>query len=120
VKGSGLSLVDIEVSGATTAAIFFERDSRADLIGSDVHDNPGLALALLPGATPRITHSVFSRNGTSQNTPAAFTVEKGAVPIFQRNVFLGVTADVFAMLDDQARLRLERENWFVAHGSRRP
>ena len=120
VRGTGLSLVDIEVSGATGAAIVFERDSSADLIGGEVHDNPGAALTIQAGATPRITHTSFSRNGTSQNTTAAFTVEKGAVPIFERNVFLGITADVFAMLDDQARLRLERDNWFVPHGSRRP
>jgi serine/threonine protein phosphatase PrpC len=120
VEGSGLSLVDVEVAGAATAAISFARHSSADLIGADIHDNPGQALAMLAGATPRITHSVFSRNGTSQNTPAAFSVEKGAVPVFQRNTFLGDSADIFAMLDDQVRLKLEHENWFVAHGSRRP
>jgi PPM family protein phosphatase len=120
VEGSGLSLVDIEISGATAAGVSFARDSSADLIGSDIHDNPGLALAIQAGATPRITHSVFSRNGTAQNTPAAFTVEKGAVPLFQRNVFLGLTSDIFSMLDTQAKLTLEQDNWFVAHGARRP
>jgi serine/threonine protein phosphatase PrpC len=120
VEGSGLSLVDLDVSGAAAAAVSFASQSSADLIGSDIHDNPGQALKILAGATPRITHSVFSRNGTSQNTPTAFSVEKGAVPVLQRNTFLGVTADVFAMLDDQVRLTLEHENWFVAHGSRRP
>jgi hypothetical protein len=120
VEGSGLSLIDLEVSGAAAAAVWFASHSSADLIGSDIHDNPGQALNILAGATPRITHSVFSRNGTSQNTPAAFSVEKGAVPVLQRNTFLGVGADAFAMLDDQARLTLEHENWFVTHGSRRP
>jgi serine/threonine protein phosphatase PrpC len=120
VEGSGLSLVDLEVSGAAAAAVSFGRSSSADLIGADIHDNPGQALAILAGATPRITHSVFSRNGTSQNTPAAFSVEKSAVPVFQRNTFLGDNADIFAMLDDQVRRKLEHENWFVAHGSRRP
>jgi serine/threonine protein phosphatase PrpC len=120
VSGSGLSLVDLEISGATSAAVSFAHNGSADLVGVDIHDNPGQALAMLAGATPRVTHSVFGRNGTSQNTPAAFTVEKGAVPLFQRNVFLGVTADVFSMLDEPTRTRLEHENWFVAHGSRRP
>jgi hypothetical protein len=117
VDGSGLSLVDLEVSGAATTAVSFARNSSADLIGVDIHDNPGQALAMLAGATPRITHSVFSRNGTSQNTPAAFAVEKGAVPLFQRNVFHGVTADVFSMLDHQTRLTLEHGNWFIGHGA---
>ena len=51
VAGTGLSLVDIEVSGAATAAISFARESTATLVGSDIHDNPGAALAILTGAT---------------------------------------------------------------------
>jgi len=120
VVGSGLSLVDLELSGAASAAISFAPNSSANIVGADIHDNPGQALMLRAGAAPRVTHSVFQRNGTAQNTPGAFTVEKGAVPIFERNVFHGVSADVFSMLDDQSRLKLERANWFVAHGPRRP
>jgi hypothetical protein len=61
---------------------------------------------------------VFGRNGMSQHTPAAFRIDKDAVPILQRNVFLGVRRDVFAILDDATRLRLESENWFLSHGGR--
>jgi len=117
VTGSGHSLVDVEVSGATTAAIAFARDSSATLVGSDIHDNPGAALAIQAGATPRITHNVFSRNGLSQHTPATFTIEPGAVPFFQRNVFLGVRPHVFDVLDEAARVRVLSENWFLSPGS---
>ena len=120
VAGSGLSLVDIDVSGATTAAISFARDATADLVGSDIHDNPGSALAMLAGASPRITHSVFSRNGTSQNTAATFTVEMGAMPVFQQNVFVGLRPDVRAALDQATHGNLEQANWFVAPGSPLP
>jgi PPM family protein phosphatase len=112
VSGSGLSLVDIDVSGAATAAISFAREASATLVGSEIHDNPGAALAIASAASPRITHSMFSRNGTSQRTPATFAIEKGAMPLFERNVFVGVRPDVFSMLDQASRLALTRDNWF--------
>jgi len=112
VSGSGLSLVDIEVSGAATAAISFARDAKATLVGSDIHDNPGAAIAVAPGASPRIAHSTFGRNGTSPRTAAPFTIETGAAPLFERNVFIGVRPDVFATLDQTSRFSLTRDNWF--------
>jgi PPM family protein phosphatase len=120
VDGSGPSLVDIEVSGAATAALSFARDSTATLVGSDIHDNPGAALAIHAGAAPRITHNVFSRNGLSQHAPATFVIESGATPLFQKNVFLGVRAGVFATLDDTARFRMQSQNWFLSAGAPAP
>ena len=119
VEGSGISIVNVEVSGASTAAISFARDSAGELMSSDIHDNPGAALAISTGARSRITHNVFTRNGLSQNTPAAFTVEHGAVPVLQQNVFLGLRPEAFAT-DPAERLRLEHDNWFIAHGTSRP
>ena len=113
VAYSGLSLVDIEVSGATTAAISFAGAAPARLVGSEIHDNPGTALAIAAGAAPVITQNVFRRNGMSQHTPATFTMERGAAPIFERNVFLGVRPDVFTAFDEPARAKLKTENWFL-------
>jgi len=113
VSGPGVSLVDVEVSGAAKAAISFARDSAAALIGSDIHDNPGAALTIAAGAAPRITHNVFSRNGSSQHTPATFVIEDGAAPLFQQNVFAGIRPDAFAKANEAIRLKLEPDNWFV-------
>ena len=85
-------------------------------MSSDIHDNPGAALAISTGARPRITHNVFNRNGLSPNTPAAITVEQGAVPILQQNVFLGMYPSMFTSLDLEARLRLAHDNWFKGVG----
>ena len=120
IEGSGLSIINVEVSGAATAAVSFARESSAELMSSDIRDNPGVALAIQAGARPRITHNVFNRNGLSQNTPAAFTVEQGAVPFLQQNVFVGMRPDVFTGLDSESRLRLEHDNWFVAGRTGRP
>jgi len=111
-SGTDLSLIDIEISGAATAAISFAKDSTATLVGSEIHDNPGAALAIAPGASPRVTHSLFGRNGMSPRTPATFGIDKGARPLFERNVFVGVHPDVFATLDQPTRLALMRDNWF--------
>jgi serine/threonine protein phosphatase PrpC len=123
VAGTGVSLVDVEVSGAADAAIAFEGESGATMVGSDIHDNPGVALQIRAGAAPRITHSVFSRNGLSPRAPGSFTIERGASAAFHKNVFVGVRPDVFASADDETRRRLTAENWFVpqpARSSQRP
>ncbi|HKE84261.1 MAG TPA: protein phosphatase 2C domain-containing protein [Vicinamibacterales bacterium] len=112
VAGSEVSLVDVEVSGAATAAISFAHDASASLVGGEIHDNPGAALAIAAGASARITHSVFSRNGLSQHTPATFAIDKSAAPLFQRNVFVGIRPEAFAMMSDATRLAVTRDNWF--------
>ena len=113
VADSNLSLVDVEVWGATTAAISFAGATTARLVGSEIHDNPGTALAVGAGAAPVITQNVFRRNGMSQRTSGTFTIEKGATPLFQRNVFLGVGPEVFTALDEPGRAKLKSENWFL-------
>jgi serine/threonine protein phosphatase PrpC len=113
VADSNVSLVDVEVSGATTAAISFAGATIARLVGSEIHDNPGTALAIGGGAAPVITQNVFRRNGMSQRTSGTFTIEKGAAPLFQRNVFLGMGPEVFMAFDERARATLKSENWFL-------
>jgi serine/threonine protein phosphatase PrpC len=113
VVDSAVSLVDVEVSGATTAAISFSGSTGARLVGSEIHDNPGTALAIGAGATPVVTQNVFRRNGMSHHTSGTFTIERGAAPLFQRNIFVGVGPDVFTAFDQVARAKLKSENWFL-------
>jgi serine/threonine protein phosphatase PrpC len=120
VASSGLSIMDVEVSGATKAGVSFAGPTSATLVGSEIHDNPGAALSILAGATPRITQNVFSRNGLSQHAPGTFIVQAGAAPFFQRNVFVGISAEVFAAFDETARARVKSENWFISAGNVSP
>lgn len=112
VTASALSIVDVEIIGATTAGIYFAHGGAPSLVGSEIHDNPGSAIVIRAGATPRITHNVFSRNGMSQQAPASFIIENGAGPLFSRNVFIGLTPDAFA-LNEAARAAFKSENWFL-------
>ena len=112
VKSAQVSIVDVEITGALIVAIDLDEMAGGGVTGSDIHDNPGPALAIRAGASPRIAHNVFARNGLSERAPASILVEDGAEPSIVGNVFHGVTPKVFLPLGDAARLSLMRENWF--------
>jgi hypothetical protein len=84
-------------------------------VASEIHDNPGAALTIGPGASPRIAHNTFLRNGSGAQSSKPLIIERGAVPRFQRNVFHGVRVDALGTLDDAARLALMRDNWFLGN-----
>jgi hypothetical protein len=112
VKGSDLSIVDVEVTGAVHVAIAINDMSHASVLASDLHDNPGVALAIR-SASPRIAHNVFARNGMSERVQGSLIIDEGALPQFSGNVFQGVSQDAFGHLSDDARAALARENWFL-------
>jgi len=112
VKGSNLLIVDVEISGAATVAIDLNQMAAGGVIGSDIHDNPGPALAIRSGASPRIAHNVFARNGLSERARASLVIEDEAEPSIVGNVFQGVTPKVFQSLGEAARLSVTRDNWF--------
>src|SRR5207344_1910802 len=95
VKGAGVSIVDVEITGALTVAIDLSQTAGGGVSGSDIHDNPGPALAIRSGASPRISHNVFARNGLSERARASLLIETGAEPSIVGNVFQGVAPKVF-------------------------
>jgi serine/threonine protein phosphatase PrpC len=112
VTGGSVSIVDVEITGAVTVAIDLSQTTGGGVIASDIHDNPGPALAIRSGASPRISHNVFARNGLSERVQASLVIETGAEPSIVGNVFQGVAPKVFQSLTDAARLSIMRENWF--------
>jgi serine/threonine protein phosphatase PrpC len=112
VKGAHVLIVDVEISGALTVAIDLNQMAGGGVTGSDIHDNPGPALAIRSGASARIAHNVFARNGLSERARASLIIEEGAEPSIVGNVFHGVSPKVFLSLGDAARLSLMRENVF--------
>jgi hypothetical protein len=113
VTDSALSIVDVEITGATTVAIDFSDGSTGVLVGSDIRDNPGAALAIRARASPRIAHNAFVRNGLSEHAPTSVIVEPGAAPLFHSNVFQGMTPDAFVALGEHPLQAMKRDNWFV-------
>ena len=111
-RAASVRLIDVEISGAARAAIDFGAGADVLLMGRDIHDNPGVGLALRANATQRITHNVFSRNGASEQVASAMLIDPSARPILRRNIFHNVDLSVAATLDETVRAQLKNENWF--------
>jgi serine/threonine protein phosphatase PrpC len=112
-KNADVSVVDVEITGAAKAAIDLSDAARLTLLASHIHDNPGSALTIRGGASPRVNHNVFSRNGLSERVGSALVVERDTLPTFFGNVFQGIAADAFRTLGDAAAARVARDNWFA-------
>jgi hypothetical protein len=113
VQDSRLSVIDTEISGAAIAAIDITGASQVSVMASDVHDNPGAAFAVRSGASARIAHNVFQRNGASPHTlsPVIFGEEPDLT--FEANVFYGITPAAFRSLSEPVRATIARDNWFL-------
>ena len=113
VSNGELSINNVEISGAAKAGIDFGDGSSATLVGSAIHDNPGAAILIRAGANPRVSNNVFTRNGMSERAPGNVVIEAGGKPVFQDNVFVGLSPDSFVTLDELARVQLKDSNWFL-------
>lgn len=111
-----LSISDVDIAGASRAAIDVDGRSRLRLIGSDIHDNPGAAIAVAAGANATISHNVFMRNGSASDRQPMLGEGQGAV--FVGNVFVGMGPDVLSA-SPATRASLARDNWFLDPGTTR-
>ena len=109
---SELTLVSLEISGAADVAIEAGRGSRVRVVGADVRDNPGAAVAVRAGGTATISHSEFARNATAGGGLKALLVENDGAAQFSANVFVGSTANGLTG-SNEVRAALARDNWFV-------
>jgi PPM family protein phosphatase len=119
VQNADVSIIDTEISGATKTAIDVVGRSNVEVMASNIHDNPGAALAVRSGASARITHNVFKRNGVSPHTPAAIILGEETDLTLAANMFYDVTPAVFRTLSEPVRKAIARDNWFV-HPPRSP
>ncbi|MCC7044219.1 MAG: protein phosphatase 2C domain-containing protein [Acidobacteria bacterium] len=113
VRDASVRLVDLEVTGATTAAIALGGGDDVTLVGNEIHDNPGAALVLGPDSAPRISHNSFARNATADRAASPFVMEAGALPVFSRNVFHGIDARALAAFDAPGHASMAGDNWFL-------
>ena len=116
-QDSTVSIVNVEITGATRAAIEFAGGGASTMMASDIHDNSGSALIVRDGQKPTLSHNVFARNG-GPDRGAPFVILRAA-PTFSKNVFVAGTAESFAGLDTASRAELTRDNWFVPADSGR-
>jgi serine/threonine protein phosphatase PrpC len=113
VRNASLTVIDVEITGAANIAIDLAQGQGSALLGSDIHDNPGAAIAIRSGSSPRIAHNAFRRNGMSERAPT-LVIENGAQPQFVANMFQGITPDAVAALQDRnLATAFMQDNWFV-------
>jgi serine/threonine protein phosphatase PrpC len=120
VNNSELTIADIEISGAANVAIDVAGSSHVDIMASDVHDNPGAAIAIRPGAAARVTHNVFRRNGAAPSALTPIIIGDNTNLQFAANVFYGMTPGAIRTHTEPARAALVRDNWFFDLPARQP
>jgi len=114
VRNSSITLSDLEIAGAGSAAVEYIGSGGGSLVGSDLRDNPGAAIAIRTGASPRIAQNVFARNASSARGPAAILLEAGAQPSIAANTFVHLTPETAVVpLPAGAASALARTNWFI-------
>jgi serine/threonine protein phosphatase PrpC len=112
VQQSDLVMIDLEIQGARGSAVIFGAGASGTLLASDLRDNPGIALDIRSGATPRILSNTFTRNATGRST-GTIIAEPGAKPLIEKNVFVGVTAQSVALALGPQGQAVIANNWFV-------
>ena len=108
---SSLTIVDVDISGAQTAAVVFGAGAAGAIVASDVHDNPGTGVVVRGGALPRIAHNTFVRNATSDRAAGPMLIESGARPEIRSNTFVGVTPA--AVIAPAGAASIAADNWFI-------
>jgi PPM family protein phosphatase len=110
IRNANVDLSDIEISGAHVAAIEFATGGGGSVTAADLHDNPGAAIIIRGGATPRIAHNAFVRNASSQHAPGVLLVEADAHPTLASNTFVGIRPESLVLPGGSD---IKRDNWFV-------
>jgi PPM family protein phosphatase len=120
VRDANLSIVDVEISGASSVALEIGGVCRPNVVASDIRDNPGAALAIRAGAAPRIMHNVFIRNGLSTAASGTIAIDGSAEPDMSGNIFHGIGRASFSALPEAVRSAIIRDNWFPEADTARP
>ena len=111
-RTADVRLIDLEVTGAARAAIDLGPGGNLMLASCDIHDNPGVGLAVRANASARISHNTFSANGGSAQAAGTLVLEPGARPEFMSNVFRRLDPRELTTLDAAARAQFASANWF--------
>ncbi len=111
VMNAQVSISGVVITGAARAAIHVDPGSDVSLLGNDIRDNPGAALAIQSGANATVSHNVFMRNGSAGGGRVMIVEEPGG-PRFVSNVFVGMSPHALAE-SPEARAALARANWFL-------
>jgi serine/threonine protein phosphatase PrpC len=113
VRNATVVLADLEIAGAHSAAVEYLGSKGGSIVAGYFHDNPGAAIVVRAGASPRIAHNAFVRNATSERAPGVLVVESNAHPVITANIFSNSRVDAVAVPSSGEFPTLARDNWFI-------
>jgi hypothetical protein len=112
IERASVAVVDVDITGATRAAIDVSTLGSLNLVGATLHDNPGAALVLRASSSARVIQNAFTKNGGSELVASPFVIDPSAMLEFSSNTLNGVAPSVFMRLGESAA-PIERDNWFL-------
>jgi hypothetical protein len=118
VRNSTVILSDLEIAGATTAAVEFVGSQGGSIVAGYFHDNLGPAIAVRDGAAPRIAHNAFVRNATSDRAAGTILVESSAHPTITSNTFFNLRPETVVV--PPGFPPIAHDNWFIAPAGPEP
>jgi hypothetical protein len=116
VRNSTVALDDLEITGAHTAAVEYIGAQGGSIVAGNIHDNPGAAIIVRNGASPRIAHNAFVKNATSERATGTLLVESDAHPIITANTFVNLRPDSVVVPQTGEFNSVLRDNWFFPPG----
>jgi serine/threonine protein phosphatase PrpC len=117
IRNANVELSDIEITGAHVAAIEYTTGGSGSVIAAFLHDNPGAAIIIRGGASPRVAQNLFIRNASSARAPGTLFVEADARPTLVGNTFDGIRPESLVL---PAGIDIKRDNYFVNPSDRPP
>jgi serine/threonine protein phosphatase PrpC len=120
VRNATVTLNDLEIAGARNAAVEYIGSKGGSIVAGYFHDNPGAAIVVRSGASPRIAHNAFVKNATSERAPGMLVIEANAHPVITANVFYNLRPEALTLPPSGAFPKLERDNWFIPSADPQP
>jgi PPM family protein phosphatase len=120
IRNSDVTLSDLEIVGARGAAVEYGAGQGGSIVASRLHDNPGIAIAVRNGASPRIAHNAFFANATSEHAAGTLLVEKDAHPSITANTFVGLRPESLVVPATGELVHFARNNWFIPPAAPEP
>ncbi|HSJ73078.1 MAG TPA: right-handed parallel beta-helix repeat-containing protein, partial [Miltoncostaeaceae bacterium] len=111
VGAAGVSIEDVEISGAVLAGLMLQGGSRAVVRGSHLHDNDGPGVVVQPLAWPRLLHNLVAANGRTGPVPRpGIELEEGASLDLFGNIIAGNGQGEIAGAPAALRAEWQRDN----------
>jgi PPM family protein phosphatase len=113
VRNSTVTLSDLEIAGATTAAVEYTGSQGGSIVAGYFHDNLGAAIAVRTGTAPRIAHNAFVRNATSERAVGTLLIDADAHPTITANTFFNQRPESIVLPRGREYAGFARDNWFL-------